>query len=164
MRLKFNKLVMFALVAVLASSCGIGLIIRGSAKKSVSVENKTVPADFISKDQTLLVLLWGDVYDDYAIKAFKKFYHGPIEYVGFAELHTEKYSDLDRYSYVFSQGPGEEKMYSGGDYSFSFEGSRPFHMYDRRDKSFYKAQIRSGFFARVIQGYAMKLESIRVGE
>lgn len=143
------------------NSCGLGLIARGGAKKSMSVEKGTVPKDFIQKDQTLIVLLWGDKsFDKYAKKAFEKFYTGKKKFVTFSELKTdEKYQDLDKYPFVYSQGPGDIAMYEGNSYSYTFSGSRPFHIFDRRSKTFYRPRFRSGFFSRVMQGHAMALST-----
>jgi len=109
-------------LTMMLNSCGVGLIVRGVVKKSVSVEKETVPEGFIRKDQTLLIMMWqNDQYDRYAKKAFDKFYSGKK----------------------------------------SFSGSRPFHIFDRANKKFYTARVRSGFFYRLMQGYAMKLNEIK---
>lgn len=161
---KISIIASLVLILFATSSCGIGLIIRGSVKKSLSVEKGSVPPEYIDKNQVLLVLLWGvGSYDIYVTEAFDKFYDGKKEYVTFEQFFSDKYSDLDKYQYVFSQGPGEKEMYSGESYSFTYKGSRSFHMYDRKNEKFYKSKITSGFFARVIQGYAMKLDKIREG-
>jgi hypothetical protein len=143
------------------SSCGIGLIVRGAAKKSMSVEKGTVPPDFIQKNQTLIVLLWGDKsFDKYAKKAFNKFYTGKKKFVTFSELkNDEEYQDVDKYPFVYSQGPGDLAMYEGNSYSYTFSGSRPFHIFDRRNKTFYKPNFRSGLFSRVMQGHAKALNA-----
>ena len=143
------------------SSCGIGLIIRGAAKNSLSVKKGTVPTDFIAKDQTLIVLLWGDrSYDKYVKKAFNKFYTGKKKFVTFSDLkNNEEYQDLDKYPFVYSQGPGDLEMYEGTSYSYTFSGSRPFHIFDRRSKTFYRPKFRSGFFGRVMQGHAKALSA-----
>jgi len=153
---------LFILVMML-NSCGVGLIVRGVVKKSVSVENETVPNGFIRKDQTLLIMMWqNDAYDRYAKKAFDKFYSGKKKFVTFSDLkENEEYQDLDAYPFVFSQGPSDIKLYEDDSFSFSFSGSRPFHIFDSANKKFYKSKVASGFFSRVMQGYAMKLNEIK---
>jgi hypothetical protein len=159
---KIGLIASLLLILFSTSSCGIGLIVRGAVKKSVSVEKKTVPPAYIAKNQVLLVLMWEvKSYDKYAKKAFEKFYNGKVEYVTFEQLLSDRYSDVDKFPYVFSQGPGDKKMYLGESYSFSYEGSRPFHIYDRKNEKFYRSRISSGFFSRVMQGYAMKLNKIQ---
>ena len=161
MKRTFTNLAFILSILFITNSCGLGLIVRGTAKKSLTVEKKTVPPNFIEKDETLLILLWGDAYDKYAEKAFNKFYAGKKKYVTFDQYFSGEYPE-EEYPFVFSQGPGSPKMYSGESYSFTFEGSRPFHIYDRRSKEFYKARVTSGFFARVIQAYAIRLDEIRI--
>ena len=147
------------------NSCGIGLIVRGAAKKSISVEKGTAPKTFIGKDEVLLLLLWENkAYDKQVKKAFDKFYEGKKEYVTYSELKSnEKYQNLDKYPFVFSQGPENKMLYEGtGNFSYTFTGSRPFHIYDRREKTFHMSRFTSGFYGRMIQAYAMKLNKIRV--
>lgn len=141
------------------SSCGIGLLVRGVAKKSITVEKGVVPPNFIKSNQTLIVLMWGTKsYDKYAMKAFNRFYDGKKIYLSLNDLLTvEKYQDLERFPYVFSQGPGDMTMYSGKSYSYTYSGSRPFHILDRKEGKFYNSRINSGFFYRIMQAYAMKL-------
>ena len=162
---KFNaiSLALLLVSSLTLSSCGVGLIVRGIVKKSVSVENETVPQGFIRKDQTLLIMMWqNDAYDRYAKKAFDKFYSGKKKFVTFSDLkENEEYQDLDAYPFVFSQGPSDIKLYEDDSFSFSFSGSRPFHIFDRANKKFYKSKVASGFFSRVMQGYAMKLNEIK---
>ncbi|MDD2982186.1 MAG: hypothetical protein PHQ74_02250 [Crocinitomicaceae bacterium] len=159
---KISVIASLLLILFSTSSCGIGLIVRGAVKSSLSVEKKTVPPNFIDNKEVLLVLLWGEnSYDDYVKKAFEKFYDGKKEFVTFEQYFSGKYNDVNKFAYVFSQGPGEKKMYTGEPYSFTYEGSRSFHVYDRKNEKFYRSKINSGFFARVIQGYAMKLDKIR---
>ena len=150
-------------LTMMLNSCGVGLIVRGVVKKSVSVEKETVPEGFIRKDQTLLIMMWqNDQYDRYAKKAFDKFYSGKKKYVTFGDLkENEEYQDLELYPYVFSQGPSDIKLYEEDSFSFSFSGSRPFHIFDRANKKFYTARVKSGFFYRLMQGYAMKLNEIK---
>ena len=164
--MKTNKLIITAtlmFVGFFLNSCGIGLLVRGVAKKSITVENNVVPKKFIDKNETLIILLWeSGSYDKYAKKAFDKFYLGKKEYVTYNDFRTlDKYQDLDKYPYVFSQGPGEKEMYETDTYSYSYTGSRPFHIYDRREGTFSKSKIRSGFFFRIMQAYAMKLNTYR---
>lgn len=71
---KSRSIILLLTVLTILQSCGIGLLVRGAAKKRITVENKTVPPDFIKKDQTLIILLWGDKsYDKYAIKHLNNF-------------------------------------------------------------------------------------------
>lgn len=158
---KSRSIILLLTAMTILQACGIGLLVRGAAKKRITIENNTVPPDYIKKDQTLIILLWGDKsYDKYAIKAFKQFYKGKMEFVSFNELLTNpKYEDLESYPYVFSQGPGELKMYEGGSYTYSFEGGRPFHIFDRANKTFYRSPFHSSFFYRIIQAYAKKLNT-----
>lgn len=147
------------ILSVLLNSCGLGLIVRGVAKNSITKENEVVPPDFIKSDQTLIILMWGtESYDKFARKAFNKFYQGKKLFIGMDELiNNDKYQDLNKYPYVFSQGPGESKMYDGSPYNYTFSGSRPFHIFDRREEEFYKSKVNSGFYSRVMQAYAKKL-------
>jgi hypothetical protein len=157
-----SRNILFVLsLLTLIQSCGIGLIVRGAAKNKITVEKKVVPPDFIKRDQTLIILMWGDKsYDRYAMKAFKRFYTGKMEFVPFNDLLTNpKYEDLEAYPYVFSQGPGELKMYEGGSYSYTFSGGRPFHIFDRAEKTFYTSPFTSSFFYRIMQAYAKKLNT-----
>lgn len=145
------------------NSCGIGFLVRGVVKKSITVENKVVPEKFIKANETLIILMWeSGSYDKYAKKAFDKFYKGKKVYVNFNDFKTkEKYQDLEEYPFVFSQGPGDKAMYEGNNYTFTYSGSRPFHIYDRREGTFSRSKITSGFFYRVMQAYAMKLNTFR---
>jgi hypothetical protein len=159
-----TKVFLLLVISILTlNSCGIGLLVRGAVKKTITVENKVVPTKFIEAEETLIILMWEDgSYDKYAKKAFDKFYKGKKVYINFKEFKTnEKYQDLDDYPYVFSQGPGDMRMYEGNSYSFSYSGSRPFHIYDRREGTFSKSKVTSGFFYRVMQAYAMKLDTYR---
>ena len=148
---------------IVLNSCGVGLIVRGAVKNSLSTEKGTVPEGFIGKDQTLLIMMWeNDAYDRYAKKAFNKFYSGKKKFITFRELkENEMYQDLDAFPYVFSQGPPDIKLYEDDSFSFAFSGSRPFHIFDRANNKFYSSKITSGFFSRVMQGYAMKLDQIK---
>lgn len=159
----FGIYLLFAVLIFTLDSCGIGYLVRGTARKKYTKENKVIPPDFIEKDEVLLILKWEQgSYDKYAKKAFDKFYEGKKEYVTMAQLLSEEYSDVEKYRYVFSQGPGSPTMYEGKSYSYTFEGSRPFHIYDRLEGGFYKSNITSGFFYRIMQAYAMNLEKARV--
>ena len=155
---------MILAITFLIQSCGIGYAVRGTVKKTITVENKVVPENFIEDDQTLLILLWSkNSYDKYVIKAFDKFYMGNKEYVTINQYRNEeKYEDLDKYPFVFSQGPGAIEQYEGGNYSYVFSGSRPFHIFDRKEKTFYRSILNSGFFFRVMEAYAMRLEYYRL--
>jgi hypothetical protein len=161
-----KKIGIYLLLAVLIftlDSCGIGYLVRGTARKKYTKENKVIPPDFIENDEVLLILKWEQgSYDKYAMKAFDKFYTGKKEYVTMNQLLSEEYADAEKYRYVFSQGPGDLTMYEGKSYSYTFEGSRPFHIYDRLNNEFYRSNITSGFFYRIMQAYAMNLEKERI--
>jgi hypothetical protein len=156
-----KKISILTLIVLSLNSCGVGLIVRGATKKNLSVEKNTVPPTYIRKDQTLIVGLWGvESYDKYVKKAFNKFYKGKKEFVYLGKLRTnEKYEDKDTYPFVFSQGPENIKLYKDENFSFTFTGGRPFHIFDRNTEKFYMLPFHSGYFGRVIQGYAMKLNA-----
>jgi len=158
---KITPLIIIVLLLATFNSCGIGLIIRGAAKRKITVENNIVPPNYIEPNQTLIVALWGTKsYDKYAIKAFNKFYKGKKEFVNLGELKTNpKYEDLETYPFVFSQGPEDINLYEGDSFSYVFSGGRPFHIFDRKEKKFYMMSFHSGFFYRMIQAYAMKLNT-----
>lgn len=134
--------------------------------KAVLKKDEVVPPDFIKPDETLIVLMWGDEsYDKYARGAFNEFYQGKKVFIGFGDLmENEKYQDLDKYPYVFSQGPGESEMYESSSYRYTAYGSRPFHIYDRRKKEFYKSKVTSGFYKRIMEGYARGLNKFTSGD
>jgi hypothetical protein len=159
---KLFGLTMLVGVMMTTSSCGIGFLVRGVIKGSLSTEKGSVPEDFIGKDETLLIMLWGsESYDKYVKKAFDKFYTGKKEYISFDELQKERYQNIEKYPYIFSQGPGNPRMYNGEAYSYSATGSRPFHVYERSTRKAYRGTVTSGMYYRVMQAYAMKLNEYR---
>lgn len=146
------------------NSCGIGFLVRGVVKGSLKEENKSLPESFNPKNETILVMMWNDgSYDKYARKAFTGKYKGKVEYVSFADLKKGKYQDVETYRYAFSQGPTNMDLYTKDSFSYSFSGSRPFHILDRKTGTFYRLTVTSGFYYRVMQAYAMKFEKIRRG-
>lgn len=166
---KKSKIVLFTVLlastALITNSCGIGFLVRGVVKNSLKTENNSLPEELDLKNQTILVMMWNSgSYDKYAQKAFQKKYGGKCEFIGFEELKKEKYANMDKYRYAFSQGPGDSKLYTEDSFSYSFTGSRPFHIYDRQKNSFYNLRVRSGMYYRVMQAYAMRLEQIRTGK
>lgn len=107
---KISVIASLLLILFSTSSCGIGLIVRGAVKSSLSVEKKTVPPNFIDNKEVLLVLLSGEnSYDDYVKKAFEKFYDGKKEFVTFEQYFSCKYNDVNKFAYVFSQGRERKK-------------------------------------------------------
>jgi hypothetical protein len=158
---KFLKSILVLITLISFSSCGIGLIVRSSAKKNISPEKGTVPPSFISKNATLLILVWDTDagFNNFSKKAFNKFYSGNNEFVTFKEfMSNEKYKNLEKYPYIFNQGPGDKKIYEGNGYEFTYRGGRPFHIFDRKENKFYNSKSNSGFYSRIIQAYAMKLD------
>ncbi len=156
-----KKISILTLIILTFSSCGLGLILRGVTKKTLTVQKKTVPPTFIRKDQTLIIGLWGaESYDKYAKKAFGKFYLGKKEYVHISEIRKNpKYDNKDAYPFVFSQGPEDIKLYKNDNFSYTFVGGRPFHIFDRNEEKFYMLPFHSGNFGKIIEGYAIKLNS-----
>ncbi len=157
-----KPLIIASALLISLTSCGIGLIVRGVAKNKYTKENEVIPESFIDEDATLLIMMWGSSsYDKFARKAFDRFYHGKKEYISFTDLaNKEKYSDLEKYPFIFSQGD-DASMYSGKGASFYYEGSRPFHIFDRKKDKFHMANVTSGFFYRIMQAYAKQMEFYR---
>lgn len=146
------------------SSCGIGLIIRGVSKKHLTVEREAIPPDFPGNDGTLLIMLWGTKsFDKYEIKAFDKFYHGKKKYIGFGDLKKDEFQDVEKYRFIFSQGPGDSAMYTSNSYSYS-NTSRVYHIWDRQTGEFYNGHIKSSFFYRILQAYAKNMEKYRTNQ
>ena len=166
--MKKSNLILVSFVislSFLLNSCGA--IVKGTALKRFTVENKVIPADFGKKDEVLLCVLKGrDSRDKYMKKHISKYYKGQYEFVLQSDLSDAKYDDLSTYKYVFDYNA----LSSQGNYynnaSGSFENrtipSSRYYIYDREANQYYLSNLTSGFFSKLIQAYVIKLEKVRL--
>lgn len=151
------RVLTFLLILLISQSC-IGFLIRKATEKKLTVERKTIPAEFGSTKSTLICILNETKgYDRQVTKHFKKNYKGDVVFLKDYELKNEKYNDFFKYRYIFTFGFGGSYTDSEG----NTHSMRRIYMLDRTDNKKYNSPFSSGFYGKIIKAYSIKLEELR---
>lgn len=166
----FPLTLVFILVLSL-SSCGA--IVKSKAKKYATVEKGAIPADFGKNNTVVLFVTSGKKsYDKYLKSNIKKAYQGKYELVSKSELTADKYSDTDKYRYVFDYKSVSYAYHSDNSVIYGQSAHtgmnnatgqvRRFLITDRTDDKEYVMSMTSGFWSKLQRMYLKNMEEVRV--
>jgi len=159
--MKFKNLIIVLLVLGL-SSCGS--MVLNQALKNYTVEKKAIPENFGKGNTVLLCVIHGkNKYDKYMKENVKKEYHGEYEFVLKKDIDTDKYSDTDKYRYVFDEGTSSYKINpTSNTYANNSVSTMKFSIYDRKEDKLYSSGFSSSYFSTSIKAYMINLEQQRI--
>lgn len=169
-------LLFLLLISMMLQSCVMLIaapIAKGKLKKNLTVKNHAIPPDVGLKDTYIMCILTGrNSRDKYLRKNFAKEYKGKYVFVTESEAISEKYSDVDKYRYIFTftRYAGSVKTtttVTGGGMKNSNTSTVTTHasnyfMIDRKTNTEYNSKYSSSFYGKYILAYAMNLEKQRI--
>lgn len=163
------------IIAFICQSCLFlvtGPIVKSNLKKNLTVEKNAIPPDVGKDDSYIVCILQGrESRDKYMRKNFSKEYKGKHIFLKESELKTEKYSDVDKYRYVFTYtringSTTVRTTVSGGGMNNSNTSnvstpSSNYFIMDRKTNTEYNSGYHSSYFGKYILAYATNLEKQR---
>jgi len=160
--MKYNSLLKKSLLIFVVcslQSCFIGKAIEAPKMRSeFTVENEAMPADFGSDKEAVVLVVQGIGASKWMRKAFKKNYTGPYELVDNGDLNSSKYSDKEKYRYIFSWDAGTGYTVitdSGRSRSGTY---KRFYVMDRLEDKKYSSGAEFTFFAKALRVYVENLD------
>jgi len=156
-----KKLILLLFVVITLQSCYFAKAKQiKKMKKVYTVENNAIPPRFgVNKDEVLIVILKDNnpYYNGYVKRAVKKNYKGNYLLVKESEFYGNKFSDVDKYRFVFdfSEGRSYSNMTNTGYSSGSY---KRFFVKDRLHNKTYQVMEDFNFFVKAMHIYFANLE------
>ncbi|MFV8334876.1 hypothetical protein ACNQF7_02185 [Flavobacterium sp. RSP29] len=168
----FKTVITYLLLMILIlslNSCFIAKSIEAKhARAEFTTENKAIPPSFGKSNTILLCVLQGrNSYDKFLKSAVKKNYKGEYILIYSYDLSSDKYSDKNKYRYVFDYNSGSSiastYRYSSpystvNSYSNATTTYKRFYVNDRLENKIYQSGAEFGFFANAMKIYMANLE------
>lgn len=170
--MKIQKIITLLLIIISLQSCGILVkkaITVSKAKKEYTVENYAIPPEFGNNSNEVLIgiLKESKNYNNYLKRKIKKSYNGNYVLISDHELNSKKYSDLEKYRYVFTYKQGTKittsvqtiNGFTSGGNSYILQ---KFYVYDRLKKIEFISGAEFKFWAKSMEIYLKQLENQRI--
>ena len=149
---KLIKVLSLLLICSMLSSCIFLLVsnVKRKAKKELTVENGAIPEYLGRYGATMLVeKVNSKRFDKNCQKIFKN-YIGPYEFINLGDEAQEKYSNIEKYRYIFrTEVDYSDRRYDDGSTVIFYRHS----IYDRITKTEYKADYAHSVYTKVLKGY-----------
>ena len=148
-------------------------LVKSKASKYATVEKGAIPSDFGANNTAVLFVTSGKKsYDKYLKSNIRKVYRGDYELVSKEELKSSKYSDTDKYRYVFDFKKVFYSYHSNNSVIYGQSANtgmknatgqvRRFAITDRRDNKDYVMSMTSGYWSKLQRMYLKNMEEVRV--
>lgn len=163
-RLKTNAtsslLKYFVLISLTMSFSSCRLFVNAVAKGKLKEANGAIPPDFGKNSEVLIVALTGDPkFEKVMLKIVPNKYRGESLLLYPKEIKADKYSDLNKYRYIFTYEKGSDYVDRGtGKHAFT---TKQFYVLDRRENKKYLKKFTSSWWPSVAKAYLKNLDKKR---
>ncbi|WP_207497145.1 hypothetical protein [Aridibaculum aurantiacum] len=141
----------------------ISVLLGCSSPRSISANETAVPPDFGKEQTTLLVLNTDHTHINRTIhSSIEKFYTGPFEMVDPTMINSSKYSDRQKYRYMFRTTVRYTEAVNMGMSRMAPSFTFNYDVVDRLQGKQYGNAKSTGTYKNWIETYVKRLEQVRI--